>query len=78
MPADSGFHRCADAPRALRSRASSRIERSLAKKQNPFVITAAVAVTILVAAFATLGVLSALAGQKSGLEKSGCKIHCSR
>jgi hypothetical protein len=47
-------------------------------KQNPFVITAAVAVTILLAALATLGVLSALAGQKSGLEKSDCKIHCSR
>jgi hypothetical protein len=47
-------------------------------KQNPFVITAAVAVTILVAAFATLGVLSALAGQHHGLEQAGCKVHCSR
>jgi hypothetical protein len=40
-------------------------------KQNPFVITASVVIVILVAALATLGVLSALAGQKSGLEKSG-------
>lgn len=47
-------------------------------KQNPFVITAAVAVVILVAAFATLGVLSAFAGQESGLDKSGSKIHYSR
>jgi hypothetical protein len=47
-------------------------------KQSPFVITAAVAVTILVAAFATLGVLSALAGQHHGLEKAGSQIHYSR
>jgi hypothetical protein len=47
-------------------------------KQNPFVISAAIAVVILVAAFATLGVLAAFTGQQSGLEKSGCKIHCSR
>jgi hypothetical protein len=40
-------------------------------KQNPFVISAAVAALVLVAAFATLGVLAAFAGQKSGLEKSG-------
>jgi hypothetical protein len=44
-------------------------------KQNPFVISAAVAALVLVAALATLGVLAAFAGQKSGLEKSvkhGC------
>jgi hypothetical protein len=40
-------------------------------KQSPFVITASVVVLIVVAALATLGVLSAFAGQKSGLEKSG-------
>jgi len=40
-------------------------------KQNPFLITASVVVVIVVAALATLGVLSALAGQASGLEKSG-------
>jgi hypothetical protein len=39
--------------------------------QNPFVISAAVAALVLVAALATLGVLAAFAGQKSGLEKSG-------
>jgi hypothetical protein len=39
--------------------------------KNPFVITASVVVVILVAALATLGVLSAFAGQNSGLEKSG-------
>jgi hypothetical protein len=50
-------------------------------KQNPFVITAAAAVLVLVVALATLGVLAAFAGEKSGLEKSGphgCQIHCSR
>jgi hypothetical protein len=40
-------------------------------KQNPFVITASVLIVIVVAALATFGVLSAFAGQKSGLEKSG-------
>jgi hypothetical protein len=40
-------------------------------KQNPFIITASVGILIVVAALATLGVLSAFAGQKSGLEKSG-------
>jgi hypothetical protein len=40
-------------------------------KQNPFIISAAVAALVLVAALATLGVLAAFAGQKSGLEKSG-------
>jgi hypothetical protein len=40
-------------------------------KQSPFVITASVVILIAVAALATLGVLSAFAGQKSGLEKSG-------
>lgn len=44
-------------------------------KKNPYVITASVAAIIVVAALATLGVLSALAGQKSGLEKSG-RTHC--
>lgn len=40
-------------------------------KQNPFVITASIVIVIVVAALATLGVLGAYAGQKSGLEKSG-------
>jgi hypothetical protein len=40
-------------------------------QKNPFIITAAVAALIVVAALATLGVLSALNGEKSGLEKSG-------
>lgn len=40
-------------------------------KQNPFIITASVVIVTLVAALATLGVLSAFAGQKSGLEKAG-------
>jgi hypothetical protein len=40
-------------------------------KQNPFIITAAVGIVIVVTALATLFVLSAFAGQKSGLQKSG-------
>jgi len=40
-------------------------------QKNPFVITAAAVAVILVAALATLGVLSAFAGEKSGLDKSG-------
>jgi len=40
-------------------------------QKNPFVITAAVVTIIIVAALATLGVMSAVGGQKSGLEKSG-------
>ena len=43
-------------------------------QKNPFVITASV-VAIVVAALATLGVLSAFAGEESGLEKSG-RQHC--
>ena len=39
--------------------------------KNPLLITLAIAALIVVAALGTLGVLSALAGQKSGLEKSG-------
>jgi hypothetical protein len=39
--------------------------------KNPLVITLAIAALIVVAALGTLGVLSALTGQKSGLEKSG-------
>jgi hypothetical protein len=39
--------------------------------KNPLVITLAIAALIVVAALGTLGVLSALMGQKSGLEKSG-------
>jgi hypothetical protein len=39
--------------------------------KNPLVITLAIAALIVVAALGTLGVLSALKGQKSGLEKSG-------
>ena len=44
-------------------------------QKNPFVITAAVVAIVVVAALATLGVLSAFAGEKSGLEKSG-RQHC--
>jgi hypothetical protein len=40
-------------------------------KQNPFIITACVVILIVVGSLATLGVLSAFAGQMSGLEKSG-------
>jgi hypothetical protein len=40
-------------------------------QKNPFLITAAVASLIVVAALATLGVLSAFAGEKSGLEQTG-------
>jgi hypothetical protein len=40
-------------------------------QKNPYVITVSVAALIVVAALATLGVLSAFAGEKSGLEKSG-------
>jgi hypothetical protein len=43
--------------------------------KNPFVITASVAAIIVVAALATLGVLSAFAGEKSGLDKSS-RQHC--
>ena len=39
--------------------------------KNPFVISASTAALIVVIAVAVLGVLSALAGEKSGLEKSG-------
>jgi hypothetical protein len=39
--------------------------------KNPLVITLAIAALIVLAALGTLGVLSALAGQQSGLEKSG-------
>jgi hypothetical protein len=39
--------------------------------KNPLVITLAIAALIVIAALGTLGVLSALAGQKAGLEKSG-------
>jgi len=39
--------------------------------KNPLVITLAIAALIVVAALGTLGVLSALTGQQSGLEKSG-------
>jgi hypothetical protein len=39
--------------------------------KNPLVITLAIAARIVVAALGTLGVLSALTGQQSGLEKSG-------
>jgi hypothetical protein len=50
-------------------------------QKNPFVITAAVAALVVVAALATLGVLSAFAGEQSGLDRAhprGCAIHCSR
>jgi hypothetical protein len=40
-------------------------------QKNPFFITAAVVAIIIVAALATLGVMSAVGGQRSGLEKSG-------
>ncbi len=39
-------------------------------QKNPFVITAAVSALVVVAALATLGVLSAFAGEKAGLDKS--------
>jgi hypothetical protein len=44
-------------------------------RKNPFVITASVVAIVVVAALATLGVLSAFAGEKAGLEKSG-RQHC--
>jgi hypothetical protein len=40
-------------------------------QKNAFVITAAVIAIIVAAALATLGLVSALNGQRSGLEKSG-------
>jgi len=40
-------------------------------KNKPLVITASVATLIVVAAAAVLVVLTSLAGQKSGLQKSG-------
>jgi hypothetical protein len=49
------------------------LERSTTMKQSPFVITASVVIVILVAALATLGALSAFAGQKSGLEQAGLR-----
>ena len=39
--------------------------------KNPFVISASIAALIVVIAVAVLGVLSAFAGEKSGLDKSG-------
>jgi hypothetical protein len=50
-------------------------------QKNPYVITAAAVAVILVAALATLGVLSALAGQKSGLDQAarhGAAVEFSR
>jgi hypothetical protein len=44
-------------------------------QKSPFVITASVVAIVVVAALATLGVLSAFAGEKSGFEKSG-RQHC--
>ena len=44
-------------------------------QKNPFVITASLVTIVVVAALATLGVLSAFAGEKAGLEKSG-RQHC--
>jgi hypothetical protein len=44
-------------------------------QKNPFVITASILAIVVVAALATLGVLSAFAGEKSGLEKAG-RHHC--
>jgi hypothetical protein len=44
-------------------------------KKSPFVITASVVAIIAVAALATLGVLSAFAGEKAGIDKSG-RQHC--
>lgn len=40
-------------------------------KKNPLVITASVATLVAVAAAAVLIVLTSLAGQKAGLDKSG-------
>lgn len=45
-------------------------------QKNPLVITAAVAALIVVTALAVLGVVVAIEGQKSGLDKSGRKAHC--
>ena len=39
--------------------------------KNPLVISASIAALIVVIAVAVLGVLSAFAGEKSGLDKSG-------
>jgi hypothetical protein len=44
-------------------------------QKNPFVITSSVLVVVAVVALAVLGVLSAFAGEKSGLDKSG-RQHC--
>jgi hypothetical protein len=46
-------------------------------QKNPLVITASAAALIAVAAAAVLIVLTSLAGQKSGLEKSG-RPHCAK
>jgi hypothetical protein len=46
-------------------------------QKNPLVITASAAALIAVAAAAVLIVLTSIAGQKSGLEKSG-RAHCAR
>jgi hypothetical protein len=40
-------------------------------QKNPFLITAAVAALVVIAALATLGVLSAFAGERSGLDHAG-------
>ena len=45
--------------------------------KKPFIITASVAALVVVVALATLGVLAALAGEKSGLDKSG-RHNCPR
>jgi hypothetical protein len=45
-------------------------------QKNPVVITASVAALIAVAAAAVLIVLTSLAGQKSGLDKSAARPHC--
>ena len=47
-------------------------------QKNPLVITAAVAALIVVTALAVLGVVAAIEGQKSGLDKSGRSAHCAK
>jgi hypothetical protein len=39
-------------------------------QKNPYIITGAIAVLVVVAALAVLGLMSALAGQQSGLDRA--------
>jgi hypothetical protein len=62
-------------PRHTVDRSIDRSEERTMKKS--FAITLAAAALILVVAFATLAVLTAVAGQESGLEKSTA-WHCAK